>query len=247
MTFWKKTPGGQQGQEGARKKPRVQEYGESLFIALALALIIRAFLVQAFSIPSGSMEPTLLIGDFLLVNKLSYGIRNPLTNKIWIPWGTPQRGDVVVFIYPLDADKDYIKRVIGLPGETVEIKDKKVFINGRLLETPQAVYRDELLTETKRDQYGPKRVPENHYFVMGDNRDQSADSRIWDHQDRGRDFVSLDAMRGKAFIIYFSFAGESRTGFFLSLLEGVKGFATTFSWDSQAFSPRWERIGKIIH
>ncbi|OHE32261.1 MAG: signal peptidase I, partial [Syntrophobacterales bacterium RIFOXYC2_FULL_60_23] len=111
-------------------------------IALIMALVIRAFLVQAFSIPSGSMQPTLLIGDYLLVNKFTYGIRNPLTNKVWIPIGTPQRGDVVVFIFPQDPSKDYIKRVVGLPGDRIQIINKKVMINGKVLKTPEAVYDD---------------------------------------------------------------------------------------------------------
>ena len=130
---------------GSPKKPFWREYGEALVIAFILALVIRAFLVQAFSIPSGSMEPTLLIGDYLLVNKFSYGIRNPLTNKVWIPIGTPQRGDVVVFIFPQDPTKDYIKRVIGLPGDRIQIINKKVLVNGKVYETPQAVYDDPLI------------------------------------------------------------------------------------------------------
>jgi len=125
MSSDKQPPGINAGQGDIRKKPRWQEYGESIFIALALALIIRAFLVQAFSIPSGSMEPTLLVGDYLLVNKFAYGIRNPFSNNILIPWGEPQRGDVVVFIYPMDPTKDYIKRVIGLPGDRIQIINKK--------------------------------------------------------------------------------------------------------------------------
>jgi signal peptidase I len=115
---------------GSPKKPFWREYGEALFIAFIMALVIRAFLVQAFSIPSGSMQPTLLIGDYLLVNKFTYGIRNPLTNKVWIPLGTPQRGDIVVFIYPQDPTKDYIKRVIGLPGDRIQVVNKKVLIFG---------------------------------------------------------------------------------------------------------------------
>ena len=116
-----------------RKKSLFREYGESLVIAFILALIIKFFLIQAFSIPSGSMEKTLLIGDYLLVNKLSYGIRNPFTNRVVIPIGQPERGDVVVFIFPQDPSKDYIKRVIGLPGDKIQIINKKVSINGKVL------------------------------------------------------------------------------------------------------------------
>ena len=127
--------------QGRPKKSLVREYAEALAIAFVLALIIKFFLFQAFSIPSGSMEKTLLIGDYLLVNKLSYGIRNPLDNKVLIPIGQPQRGDVVVFIFPQDPSKDYIKRVIGLPGDTVQVTNKKVFINGKLYRDPPGPLR----------------------------------------------------------------------------------------------------------
>lgn len=237
-----------QAQRGrSRSKSFFREYGEALFIALILALVVRAFLMQAFSIPSGSMQPTLLVGDYLLVNKFTYGIRNPFTNKIWIPVGKPQRGEVVVFIFPQDPSKDYIKRVIGLPGERLQIINKKVYINGRLVETPQAVYTDPTIIpapgspmEATRDNFGPVVVPENSYFVMGDNRDQSYDSRFWG-------FVSLDALRGKAYIIYFSWEGPPTAGFFPALWGGLKGLIFNFSWDPNSFRVRWGRIGKIIH
>lgn len=232
---------------GSQKKPFWREYGEALFIALIMALVIRAFLVQAFSIPSGSMQPTLLIGDYLLVNKFGYGIRNPLTNKVWIPLSGPQRGDVAVFIFPQDPSKDYIKRVIGLPGDRIQITNKQVFINGKLFKTPQAVYDDPLVmpapqgpAEAGRDNLGPLVVPPNSYFVMGDNRDHSYDSRFWG-------FVPLDAFRGKALIIYFSWQGPSGEPFFQSLLGGLKGLIFHFSWNSNDFRMRWERIGKIIY
>lgn len=232
---------------GSQKKPFWREYGEALFIALIMALVIRAFLVQAFSIPSGSMQPTLLIGDYLLVNKFGYGIRNPLTNKVWIPLSGPQRGDVAVFIFPQDPSKDYIKRVIGLPGDRIQITNKQVFINGKLFKTPQAVYDDPLVmpapqgpAEAGRDNLGPLVVPPNSYFVMGDNRDHSYDSRFWG-------FVPLDAFRGKALIIYFSWQGPSGEPFFPSLLGGLKGLIFHFSWNSNDFRMRWERIGKIIY
>ena len=232
---------------GSEKKPFWREYGEALFIAFILALVIRAFLVQAFSIPSGSMQPTLLIGDYLLVNKFTYGIRNPLTNKVWIPIGTPQRGDVVVFIYPQDPTKDFIKRVIGLPGDRIQIINKKVLINGKVFETPQAVYDDPLVippphspTESARDNMGPVTVPANSYFVMGDNRDHSYDSRFWG-------FVPMDAFRGKALFIYFSWQGPSGESFFPAFLGGLKGLVFHLSWNSNDFRVRWDRIGKIIH
>jgi len=212
MSSDKQPPGINAGQGDIRKKPRWQEYGESIFIALALALIIRAFLVQAFSIPSGSMEPTLLVGDYLLVNKFAYGIRNPFSNNILIPWGEPQRGDVVVFIYPMDPTKDYIKRVIGLPGDRIQIINKKLYINGRITQipppsddpsAPRAVYREPEITPTERDNFGPVVVPKDSYFVMGDNRDHSYDSRFWG-------FVPMKDLRGRAFIIYFSWEGSGQ-------------------------------------
>jgi signal peptidase I len=230
---------------GARRsKPFWQEYGEALLIALVLALVIRAFLVQAFSIPSGSMQPTLLIGDYLLVNKFTYGIRNPFTNKVWIPVGRPQRGDVVVFIFPQDPSKDYIKRVIGLPGEQVQVINKKVYINGRLVETPQAVYADASVYPAtpgqSRDNFGPLVVPPDSYFVMGDNRDQSYDSRFWG-------CVSLDVLRGKAFIIYFSWQGQPGVPLYRAFSQGLEGLLFHFHWDRESFRMRWDRLGKIIH
>ncbi len=234
-------------QAASQSKSIWREYGEALFIALILALVIRAFLVQAFSIPSGSMQPTLLIGDYLLVNKFIYGIRNPFTNKVLIPISKPQRGDVVVFIFPQDPSKDYIKRVIGLPGDRVQIVNKKVYINGQLLETPQAVYTDPNIIpappgsgEPTRDNLPPEVVPENSYFVMGDNRDFSYDSRFWG-------FVSMDALRGKAMIIYFSWGGDHSLPFYRAFLDGLAGLAYQFAWDPHIFHLRWNRFGKLIH
>jgi len=232
-------PGVEPGQGETRKKPRWQENAETIFIALALALVIRALVVQAFSIPSGSMEPTLLVGDYLLVNKLAYGIRNPFTNNVLIPLGTPQRGDVVVFLYPQDPDKDYIKRVIGLPGDRIEIRNKKLYLNGRLTEipppsedpnAPRAVYRDPEVTPTQ-----------DAYFVMGDNRDRSYDSRFWG-------FVPMKDLKGRAFIIYFSWegSGQPQATLLPSLVRGLQGLIFTSHWDTKAFRVRWQRIGKLI-
>ncbi len=229
------------------KKSLVREYAEALGIAFVLALVIKFFLFQAFSIPSGSMENTLLIGDYLLVNKLSYGVRSPLDNKVLIPIGKPERGDVVVFIFPQDPSKDYIKRVIGLPGDRVQIVNKKVLINGKEYKTPQAHYEDNLIiptpqspVESARDNFGPVVVPANSYFVMGDNRDRSYDSRFWG-------FVPMDNLRGRAMVIYFSWGGDHHEGFFPALLGGVGGLVHNFTWNSEEFHMRWDRIGKVIH
>ncbi len=243
--------GGGADREAKRPKPRWQDYGESILIALVLALVIRAFLVQAFSIPSGSMEPTLLVGDYLLVNKLAYGIRNPLTNNVWIPLGKPQRGDVVVFIYPQSPDKDYIKRVIGLPGDRIQIINKQLYLNGQATQipppsddpaAPRAVYREPEVTPTERDNFGPVVVPPESYFVMGDNRDHSYDSRFWG-------FVPFKDLKGRAFIIYFSWAGDGQPHdtFLPSLARGLRDLVLTLSWNSKVFRVRWERLGKIIH
>jgi signal peptidase I len=247
----KQTSVGAPAQGTVRKKAAWQDFGESVLIALVLALIIRAFLVQAFSIPSGSMEPTLLVGDYLLVNKLAYGIRNPFTNKVLISTGTPQRGDIIVFIYPQSPDKDYIKRVIGLPGDRIQITNKKLFINGQVTqipppsnnpEAPHAVYSDKEITDTQRDNFGPVVVPKESYFVMGDNRDRSYDSRFWG-------FVPDKNLKGRAFIIYFSWAGDGQPQSTLtpSLFRGLSGLIYQQSWNSQAFRVRWDRIGKIIY
>ena len=251
MTNDKPMPEMGPAQETVRRKSGWHEFGESILIALVLALVIRAFLVQAFSIPSGSMEPTLLVGDYLLVNKLAYGVRNPFTNSVLIPTGTPERGDVVVFIYPQSPDKDYIKRVIGLPGDRIQIIDKKLYINGQLTqipppsknpEAPHAVYQDPEITQTERDNFGPVVVPQDSYFVMGDNRDKSYDSRFWG-------FVPMQALKGRAFIIYFSWAGDGQpqATFLPSLARGLQGLIYNGSWDSKAFWLRWQRISKIIH
>jgi len=196
---------------------KLWDWVKTILFALLLALFIRTFFVQAFKIPSGSMIPTLLIGDHILVNKFIYGVRNPVTRELWIKGKEPQRRDVIVFIFPKNRKLDFIKRVIGLPGEVVEIRNKKVFINGVPLEEPYVQHTDPNILPREispRDNFGPVRVPPGHLFVMGDNRDQSHDSRFWG-------FVPIRDVKGKAFIIYFS-------------------------WDRDHFRIRWRRIGKLI-
>jgi signal peptidase I len=246
MALFKPKAQAEARQEGAGKKSLWREYGEALIIALILALVIRAFVIQAFSIPSGSMIPTLLVGDYLLVNKFVYGIRNPFTNQVWIPLGTPQRWDILVFIFPQDPSKDYIKRVAALPGEKVQIINKKLYINDQHVETPHAVNTDEIVLppqsrpmDSPRDNYGPVVVPKDSYFVLGDNRDHSYDSRFWG-------FVSMEAVRGKAFIIYFSWDGDHSVPVYAALGKGMKGLFTDFSWDGESFKVRWSRIGQLI-
>lgn len=188
---------------------------EALVIAIVLALIIRTFIVQAFKIPSGSMEPTLLIGDHLLVNKFIYGTTIPFTDKKVLKFKTPERGDVIVFKYPVDPKKDFIKRVIGVEGDKIFIKNKKIFINDKPYKDEKGVYTDRHLLHGPRDNFGPVTVPKNSLFVMGDNRDNSHDSRFWG-------FVDIRQVRGKAFIIYWS-------------------------WESFLHNIRWSRTGDIIH
>lgn len=201
-----------------RKKSVIREWVEAIAIAIVLALIIRTFVIQAFKIPSGSMEPTLLVGDHILVNKFTYGIRIPFTNIKIFPLKKPGRGDVIVFIYPVDTKKDFIKRVVGTEGDEVEIINKKVYINGSLFDSPFAVNKDDNIIPgdvQPRDSYGPVVIPKDSLFVMGDNRDHSYDSRYWG-------FVKLEEIKGKAFVIYWS-------------------------WDKVRHRLRWKRIGDLIH
>ena len=177
------------------------EYLEALAVALVLAFVIRTFVVQAFKIPSGSMLDTLLIGDHLLVNKFLYGTHIPFTDKVVLPLEEPQRSDVIVFEFPEDTTKDFIKRIIGVPGDVVEMKDKVLTRNGETLVEPYIKHTDSGLQQ-RRDNFGPITVPAGKYFVMGDNRDESYDSRFWG-------FVDKDKIRGKAWMIYWSWDGPS--------------------------------------
>jgi len=184
----------------SRKKSAFREYAEAAAIAVILALFIRTFAVQAFKIPSGSMEPTLLVGDHILVNKFIYGIKLPYWRNTIVPIRQPQRDDVVVFIYPVEPGKDFIKRVIGLPGDRVEMVGGKILINGQAHDDKFGYYSDAGKPgepHTRQNRFGPVVVPENQLFVMGDNRNHSYDSRFWG-------FVPLSSVKGKAFIIYWS-------------------------------------------
>ncbi len=190
-----------------KKKSVLREYAEAAAIAILLALFIRTFVVQAFKIPSGSMEPTLLIGDHILVNKFIYGVKLPFIRKTLIPVSEPERGDVIVFIYPVDPGKDFIKRVMGVPGDKVEIIDERLFVNDRPYSKDPGVYMERSnLSGNPGSKYnfGPVTVPEDQYFVMGDNRDHSYDSRFWG-------FVPESSIKGEAFMIYWSWPHWKRT------------------------------------
>jgi signal peptidase I len=207
-------------QAPARRKSLVREYVEAIAIAILLALVIRTFVVQAFTIPSGSMMDTLLVGDYILVNKFLYGAELPFTDFQLPGLRAPTRGDIIVFKYPQDEKRDFIKRIIGLPGDVVQVRGAQVYVNGKALDEPY------VRPGTSRPHLGvapycgyaygcePLTVPPNSYFVMGDNRDNSQDSRYWG-------FVKRDKIKGKAFLIYWS-------------------------WDSDRHWPRWLRLGHYI-
>jgi signal peptidase I len=187
----------------------LRENIEAILVAVALALFIRTFVVQAFKIPSGSMKDTLLIGDHILVNKFAYGINVPYLDKTLLAMDKPDRGDIVVFRFPLDPEKDFIKRVVGVAGDEILIRDKTVFVNGNRQTGNYIRFMDPHIysgRENTRDNFGPVTVPPDSLFVMGDNRDNSHDSRFWG-------FVSLKELKGKAFIIYMSWDSENAGNF----------------------------------
>lgn len=209
-----------------KSKSTFREYLEAFAIAIILALFIRTFVVQAFKIPSGSMLPTLQIGDHLLVSKFIYGVKIPVSGKTLLPIKDPKRNDVIVFKYPKDRSVDYIKRVIGVPGDTIEIKNKQVYINSQPIEDPHAHFSSKSIIKgsiSPRDNMSPIVVPAEKVFVMGDNRDNSHDSRFWG-------FVDQKDILGKAFIIYWSWDLQQPL-FSLARLGSI----------------RWNRLADIIH
>jgi signal peptidase I len=211
------------------RKSVVREYFETIIIAVVLALFMRTFVVQAFKIPTGSMEPNLLIGDHLLVNKFVFAPTLSSAERAILPITGIRRGDIVVFKYPEDTERDFIKRVIGLPGETIELRQHRIHVNGTAIEEPYARYQPrsagpgggETTSDDVRDHYGPVVVPAGSVFVMGDNRDNSQDSRYWGFLPKGN-------IKGKALMIYWSF--DSSEG-------GLNLFTQT----------RWARLLHQIH
>ena len=225
-------------------KSTIREYTESIVIAVILALFVRTWIVQAFKIPTGSMENNLLIGDHLLVNKFIFGPTATSIGRTLLPVRDIRRGDVIVFKYPDEPDRDFIKRVIGLPGETLELRAKKVYIDGQPLDEPYVHFLEpasdsqETTSFDVRERYGPVRVPEGQYFVMGDNRDNSQDSRYWG-------FLPRNYVKGRALMIYWSY--ESGREDYLD--EGAGATAKRmFSVVTHFFTKtRWERLFQQIH
>jgi signal peptidase I len=211
------------------KKSVAREYFETIVVAVILALFMRTFVVQAFKIPTGSMEPNLLIGDHLLVNKFVFAPTLSSAEASLLPMTAIRRGEILVFKYPEDPERDFIKRVIGLPGETIELREHRIYVNGRPIEEPYAHYlprragfgSGETTSDDVRDRYGPVTVPAGSLFVMGDNRDNSQDSRYWG-------FLPKENIKGKALMIYWSF--DSSEG-------GLNLFTQT----------RWARLLRQIH
>jgi signal peptidase I len=225
--------------EATFQKSTAREYFESIVVAVILALFIRTFVVQAFKIPTGSMEPNLLVGDHLLVNKFVFAPAATPLERAVLPVRPIRRGDVIVFKFPEEPERDFIKRVIGLPGETVELRSRQVFINGQKVDESYAHYLfpqgqdDEPASFDLRERYGPVTVPEKHYFMMGDNRDNSQDSRYWG-------FLPEHYVKGRALTIYWSF--EQPVG---EQPAGVAGLLKNFS--SMFTGTRWSRLLKQIH
>jgi len=203
-----------------RRKSVVREYAEAIAISILLALVIRTLIVQAFTIPSGSMMDTLLVGDYILVNKFLYGPELPFTDWRMPALRNPQRGDIIVFKYPQDEKRDFIKRIVGAPGDQVLVRGHQVLVNGRPVQEPYVKRADSSPTAAGQTYCGyaygceSTAVPADSYFVMGDNRDNSQDSRYWG-------FVKRDKIKGKAFLIYWS-------------------------WDSDRHWLRWWRLGRYI-
>ena len=212
------------------QKSTAREYFESIVVAVILALFIRTFVVQAFKIPTGSMEPNLLVGDHLLVNKFVFAPTATALERALLPVRPVERGDVLVFKFPEDPERDFIKRIIGLPGETIEVKGTQVLVNGSAIAQPFAHFllthdpNAPLIPGDPREHFGPYTVPANHYFAMGDNRDNSQDSRYWGA-------LPAHYVKGRALMIYWSFDDDPGSGGAARLLGGT----------------RWSRLLHQIH
>jgi signal peptidase I len=225
------------------KKSTAREYLESVVVAIILALFIRTFVVQAFKIPTGSMETNLLIGDHLLVNKLVYAPAASSLEQAMLARKPIERGHVVVFKFPEEPTRDFIKRVIGLPGETVEIRSKQVYIDGQPIDEPYVHFLDPPISrdhpeyglrgEARRDDFGPEKVPEGHLFVLGDNRDNSRDSRFWG-------LLPIDQVKGRALLVYWSYEASREEYRRTGVWEWIRDTASAVG------RTRWSRFFHVI-
>ncbi len=232
---------------GPHRKSTIREYFESIVIAVILALFIRTFVVQAFKIPTGSMENNLLIGDHLLVNKFVFGPSLSSLERALLPERPIRRGDVMVFKYPGNRERDFIKRVIGLPGETLEVKNKRVYINGQMIDEPYVHFIEppqspsayaEVTSSDLRERYGPITIPAGKYFMMGDNRDNSEDSRYWG-------LLSQEDVKGQAAMIYWSYESTTEDYEQTGIGATVRDLYTVVT---QFFTrTRWGRMFRIVH
>jgi signal peptidase I len=257
--------GASRASEGAGARRRFETV-RALFWAVLIALVVRSFLVEPFKIPSGSMVPTLLVGDYILVNKFAYGLRLPFTGRLVVPTGEPARGDIIVFRYPDDPRTDYIKRVLGVAGDRIEIREGRVILNGQPLDRiadgtyayddEQGVHQVRRFREVNpegleysvlEDPQGRRGgegkvfvVPEGKYFMLGDNRDHSRDSRYWENP-----YVSGEQLKGRAFLVHWSWdlaqCASGERGFIGDLLRTLYCVATF-----QIEEVRWARIGRRV-
>ena len=215
------------------RKSTTREYFESIVITAIIALFATTYVIQAFKIPTGSMESNLLIGDHFLVNKFVYGIQSGLLNKIF-PYKAPNRGDVIVFKYPNSPEVAYVKRLMGMPGDTLEMIGRTVYINGKPLKES---YTQHIDSGSINEHYGPYHIPQGQYFAMGDNRDNSQDSRFWG-------FVPRDYILGKALVIYWSFETPRDEYLQTSVPDRLRQFADVFL--NFFTKTRWRRTFQII-
>ena len=227
----------------AYRKSTVREYFESIVIAVILALFVRTWVVQAFTIPTGSMEHNLLVGDYLLVNKFVYGPTLSGVERFLLPQGRVARGDIVVFKFPRDPERDFIKRVIGLPGETLEVRGGEVHIDGEPLDEvwlrqPGTASAAGAQVIPRRDDHGPVAIPAGHYFMMGDNRGNSEDSRFWGP-------LPEDHIKGRAVVRYWSYDAGSPTVIpepgIGAALRRMGSMATQFLTRT-----RWDRLARQV-
>lgn len=230
-----------------RRKSQLREWAESLLFTIIFVLVFTSYIAQATQVPTESMKPTILVGDHFFLDKIAFSANYPVVLRPYLPRRSVNRGDIVAFKSPVDGNIPFVKRVIGIPGDTVMLRDKNLYLNGKKLEEPYKIHVDSTIYEEDgwtpeelkvRDNYGPITVPSDSYFVMGDNRDNSNDSRYWG-------FIARDEIIGKPLFIYWSYEGDPYVPGEMSIREWLAGYG---SIAIHFFSrTRWFRIGTMIH